>query len=255
MRCPVAAMCRRRPRRLLSVTILRARRRRRYSHQKLELARGAQQIERKTWPLKIHRRFCAYSSPSPFRRTCGRKSAARKASCSATRRRARVRWTRPEQFHVTLKFLGDVPAEQVGALENSVAAVCAASPALRLAARGIGFFPGERKPRVIWAGVADDSGQLAGTAPAVGRSFAVAGTGGKTGALHRPHHAGTIQAGTSRADFKTARTRHRFSRAALWRLAGWCRGNCPQRTHFHRRHAHADRNFSVGRMKADENSF
>jgi 2'-5' RNA ligase len=72
-----------------------------------------------------------------------------------------IRWTQPAQFHITLKFLGDVPSEQLAALENSVAAVCAASPALQLAARGVGFFPGERKPRVIWAGAADDSGQLA----------------------------------------------------------------------------------------------
>jgi len=33
-----------------------------------------------------------------------------------------IRWTRPDQFHVTLKFLGDVPAEHVAALEESVAA-------------------------------------------------------------------------------------------------------------------------------------
>jgi len=73
-----------------------------------------------------------------------------------------VRWTRPEQFHITLKFLGDVPVEQVVALEKSVAVVCAGFPALRLSARGIGFFPSERKPRVIWAGASDDGGHLPG---------------------------------------------------------------------------------------------
>jgi len=71
-----------------------------------------------------------------------------------------IRWTRPEQFHVTLKFLGDVPADQSAALENAVAPICAASPALSLSADGIGFFPNASKPRVIWAGARDASGQL-----------------------------------------------------------------------------------------------
>jgi len=70
------------------------------------------------------------------------------------------RWTRPEQFHITLKFLGDVPAEQVDPLEKSTAAVCASFPVLALSARGIGFFPNERNPRVIWAGASDGSGRL-----------------------------------------------------------------------------------------------
>lgn len=72
-----------------------------------------------------------------------------------------IRWTRPEQFHVTLKFLGDVPAEQLPELEKSVSSICASFPALQLAAHGIGFFPGRHKPRVIWTGAADEAGRLA----------------------------------------------------------------------------------------------
>ena len=32
-----------------------------------------------------------------------------------------VRWTRPEGIHLTLKFLGDVPAEQVEAIAREIA--------------------------------------------------------------------------------------------------------------------------------------
>jgi 2'-5' RNA ligase len=71
-----------------------------------------------------------------------------------------IRWTQPDQFHVTLKFLGDVPAAQVAALKESVSKVCAGFPVLPLAAHGIGFFPDAQKPRVIWAGANDDSGQF-----------------------------------------------------------------------------------------------
>jgi len=71
-----------------------------------------------------------------------------------------VRWSPPEQFHVTLKFLGDVPAAQVEALKQAVSKVCNGFPAMQLAAHGIGFFPGTQKPRVIWAGVEDARGHL-----------------------------------------------------------------------------------------------
>jgi 2'-5' RNA ligase len=72
-----------------------------------------------------------------------------------------VRWTRPEQFHVTLKFLGDVPAAQVEALKVSVSGVSAGFPPLQLSSHGIGFFPNIQRPRVVWAGAEHDQGKLA----------------------------------------------------------------------------------------------
>jgi RNA 2',3'-cyclic 3'-phosphodiesterase len=72
-----------------------------------------------------------------------------------------IRWTRPEQFHLTLKFLGDMPSAQLDALGKSVAEACAGFPPIQLAANGIGVFPNAQKPRVIWAGADDDGGQLA----------------------------------------------------------------------------------------------
>ena len=72
-----------------------------------------------------------------------------------------IRWTRLEQFHVTLKFLGDVPSAQVTALEQSVSNICSGCPALRLSARGIGLFPNVQRLRVIWAATDDNNGQLA----------------------------------------------------------------------------------------------
>jgi len=68
---------------------------------------------------------------------------------------AGVRWTRRDQFHLTLKFLGGVPADQTAPLAESVADVCRDFPPLPLRAERIGFFPDERFPRVIWAGVHD----------------------------------------------------------------------------------------------------
>src|ERR1017187_6793065 len=71
-----------------------------------------------------------------------------------------VRWTRREQFHLTLKFLGDVDAPRFRAVGDALRAACQDFSALRLRAQGVGFFPDLRFPRVAWIGVSDEADQL-----------------------------------------------------------------------------------------------
>src|SRR5690348_14435290 len=74
--------------------------------------------------------------------------------------RGMVRWTKPEQLHLTLRFLGGISSDRVAALQESVRAVCADTSVLRLRAQGVGFFPGARAPRVIWIGISDGEDRL-----------------------------------------------------------------------------------------------
>jgi 2'-5' RNA ligase len=63
-----------------------------------------------------------------------------------------ARWVRIEGAHVTLKFIGEVSPEKVDSIRAALAAVPFPAPiAIRFG--GVGFFPGERHPRVLWAGV------------------------------------------------------------------------------------------------------
>ena len=71
-----------------------------------------------------------------------------------------VRWTRRGQFHLTLKFLGNVDVQGLDALMTSVGRACEGFGALRLRAQRIGFFPGLRRPRVVWAWVHDEPERL-----------------------------------------------------------------------------------------------
>jgi len=71
-----------------------------------------------------------------------------------------ARWARSDQFHLTLRFLGDVPADGVEDLKKSVGAVCRNVRPLFLRAEGVGFFPNPRSPRVIWVGINDREGYL-----------------------------------------------------------------------------------------------
>jgi 2'-5' RNA ligase len=73
---------------------------------------------------------------------------------------ARIRWVRPEQFHLTLKFLGTVEQERSDVLATALGEVCGRFDPLRLRAGGIGVFPESGLPRVIWAGVGDAGERL-----------------------------------------------------------------------------------------------
>ncbi|MFK0190196.1 RNA 2',3'-cyclic phosphodiesterase [Kitasatospora sp. NPDC090308] len=64
----------------------------------------------------------------------------------------RLRWTEPAGWHLTLAFLGEVPADEVAALERELARFASTHPVHRLRLAGAGTF-GER---ALWAGVEGD---------------------------------------------------------------------------------------------------
>jgi len=63
-----------------------------------------------------------------------------------------TRWVRPENLHVTLKFIGEVPESILAAIRDALARVRSDQP-VTLDFRGLGFFPNEKHPRVFWAGI------------------------------------------------------------------------------------------------------
>ncbi len=71
-----------------------------------------------------------------------------------------VRWGKPEQFHVTLKFLGDQLAANLAELQHAVSAVAKTVSPFPLAAAGLGCFPNAHRPRVMWVGVQDPDNRL-----------------------------------------------------------------------------------------------
>jgi 2'-5' RNA ligase len=71
------------------------------------------------------------------------------------------RWIPPERWHVTLLFLGTVPAARVPELVAAAAPVVAATQPMRLRLAGGGRFGSRRRPQVAWAGLAGDVEPLA----------------------------------------------------------------------------------------------
>lgn len=62
-----------------------------------------------------------------------------------------VTWTQPEQLHLTLRFIGDVDETQIASSIARLETVQVAP--FILPVEGVGAFPPNRPPRVLWAGV------------------------------------------------------------------------------------------------------
>ena len=78
------------------------------------------------------------------------------------RRLPDIKWTEPENLHVTLVFLGEVDDRElprVCALTQEAIDLLELSP-FPLTLSQLGCFPHERRPRVLWVGVAEGAEQL-----------------------------------------------------------------------------------------------
>jgi 2'-5' RNA ligase len=65
---------------------------------------------------------------------------------------ARIKWSPEENLHITTKFVGEWPDEQVDALQAALASLAPREP-IPIEIRGVGFFPNPHSPRVFWAAV------------------------------------------------------------------------------------------------------
>lgn len=78
-----------------------------------------------------------------------------------------ARWTKREQFHLTLRFLGNVQSVGVEDLQASLRNACLSFQPLNLQAVGLGSFPETRFPRILWVGLHDGTNQISSLYEAV----------------------------------------------------------------------------------------
>ncbi|MCE9582779.1 MAG: RNA 2',3'-cyclic phosphodiesterase [Planctomycetes bacterium] len=84
---------------------------------------------------------------------------------------ADVKWTPPSQWHVTLKFLGEVEDNRAPDFVAAVRRAAEGCAPFTLRLGPLGTFPGGPKPRVVWARVSHPDGALLGLVEAVEREF------------------------------------------------------------------------------------
>lgn len=78
-----------------------------------------------------------------------------------------VSWTKPGNFHLTLKFLGDVRPEAINDISEALQRVTDTHPPFSIAFGGIGAFPNLSRPRVIWMGLKQGASIVSRLAKAV----------------------------------------------------------------------------------------
>ena len=73
-----------------------------------------------------------------------------------------VKWVAPDNMHLTLKFLGETPVEQIEEIKSAVGKVMThdSAGAFKLQSTALGAFPNLNRPRVFWASCVSDAGDL-----------------------------------------------------------------------------------------------
>ncbi len=84
-----------------------------------------------------------------------------------------VRWVPPQNFHVTLKFIGSVPTEKVQAIIEALRGV-SVDDRVDVCFRGLGWYLNAKTGVMLWATI-EDSKSLTALATSIDRRLAVLG--------------------------------------------------------------------------------
>ncbi|RME25966.1 MAG: RNA 2',3'-cyclic phosphodiesterase [Deltaproteobacteria bacterium] len=74
--------------------------------------------------------------------------------------RARIKWVRPGNMHITLKFLGEIATASVEPLGRALRKELGAVRPFDIELAGCGSFPPRGRPRVLWVGVREGAERL-----------------------------------------------------------------------------------------------
>ncbi|MEQ8199838.1 MAG: RNA 2',3'-cyclic phosphodiesterase [Syntrophomonadaceae bacterium] len=69
------------------------------------------------------------------------------------RSRPDIKWVEYDNYHLTVKFLGEVKGSDLPQLKKQLTLAGESAPPFYLSAGGVGYFPNSRHPRVIWLGI------------------------------------------------------------------------------------------------------
>ncbi len=95
---------------------------------------------------EVRRLFFAVLLPRPLQ------AAAEVVQRALKRANADLKWVEPENLHFTLKFLGDTPVSAIPRLSEVGRQLAARTPRARVMLRGLGGFPHNQWPQVVWVG-------------------------------------------------------------------------------------------------------
>jgi RNA 2',3'-cyclic 3'-phosphodiesterase len=93
--------------------------------------------------------------------------------CQLMQKTGVVKWVEKENMHLTLLFLGDVPPERLKTVIAGASKAAATAQPFLLEIKGLGAFPSQRNPRVLWAGVESGASEASSLAEALSQCIGV----------------------------------------------------------------------------------
>jgi 2'-5' RNA ligase len=99
---------------------------------------------------------------------------------------AKASWARDANLHLTLKFLGEIPAASVADFSKAVSLAVSRVQPFPISIEQTGAFPTHGQPRVLWVGINDPSTKLAELHSRLEEESALVGFAKETRAFH-PH--------------------------------------------------------------------
>ncbi len=73
----------------------------------------------------------------------------------------KIRWTRPENLHITLHFFGDTPEKKIPLIKTILDATAKHNDPFHFRVTGAGVFRSPHHPRVFWLGLEETAGMAA----------------------------------------------------------------------------------------------
>jgi 2'-5' RNA ligase len=86
-----------------------------------------------------------------------------------------ISWVKPQNLHLTLRFLGEVDFEQLEGIKAALRYTAQSCQPFPVDFTEIGVFPNTRRPRVIWLGLEDSAGRLVKLQQELERSLELCG--------------------------------------------------------------------------------
>ncbi|HZI61081.1 MAG TPA: RNA 2',3'-cyclic phosphodiesterase [Pyrinomonadaceae bacterium] len=99
---------------------------------------------------------------------------------------ASASWSKPENVHLTLKFFGNVPTQNLAKISTAASRVAKDFSSFQIRIGSTGVFPRRSRPQVLWIGVEDSSGRLSDLQLRLEEEFAREGFA-KEDRGYRPH--------------------------------------------------------------------
>jgi len=64
-----------------------------------------------------------------------------------------LKWVAAHQLHLTIKFIGELPDHQLPEIKSILTNVIGNQPVFTMGIEGLGMYPNEQKPHVVWLGI------------------------------------------------------------------------------------------------------